>query len=159
MRVGDVMQKDVITVKRSATLKALIEIFRKYNFHTIPIVEEDGRIVGISNFETLLKVFQPYGSEISRLLRPVPKLLLDDDIEEDIVLSEISSDIGRLLLVDDLMETSFVTVEESDSILKTRSLMRMQKIKQLPVVRGDKLVGIISLFDIIMAVFRDKGVI
>ena len=159
MIVKDVMTRDVVTVKRSTSLSALIGLFQKYNFHTLPVVNDDGIIAGIVNFENLLKVFQPYGSEISQLLRPVPRLLLDDDIEEDIVLSEISSDIGKLLLVDDLMETNFVTVGPEDSILKTRSLMRMQEIKQLPVAKEGRLAGIISLFDIILAVFREKGVI
>lgn len=159
MVVKDVMARDVITVKRSTTLSTLIGLFQKHNFHTFPVVNEDGTIAGIVNFENLLKVFQPYGSEISELLRPVPRLLLDDDMEEDIVLSEISSDIGKLLLVDDLMERDFIAVDEEDSILKTRSLMRMQKIKQLPVVKNGKLTGIISLFDIIIAVFKDKGVV
>ena len=159
MQVKDVMTRNIVTVRRSTTLSELIGLFQRHNFHTIPVIAEDKTLIGVVNFENLLKVFQPYGTEISQLLRPVPLLLLDDDVEEDIVLSEISSDIGKLLLVDDLMETNFVSVTDEDSIHHTRSLMRMQKIKQIPVVKEGKLVGIISLFDIIINVFKDKGVI
>jgi len=63
MQVKDCMTREVISVKRSTTLSQLIKMFQKYNFHTFPVMEEDGRLVGIVNFEDILKVFQPHSVE------------------------------------------------------------------------------------------------
>ncbi len=159
MQVKDVMTKNVVIVKRSTTLSELMTFFQKHNFHTIPVINNDGSLAGIVKLENVLNVFQPYGTETKELLKPVPFLLLDDDVEEDIVLSEISSEMGKLLLVDDMMDTDFVSVKPEESVQNARALMRMQKIEQLPVVEGDKLVGLISLFDIVFRVFKEKGII
>jgi len=47
MLVKEVMRKDVVTVKESTTLKDLMRIFRKYTFHTLPVVTEDKKVVGL----------------------------------------------------------------------------------------------------------------
>ena len=80
MKVKDCMTKEVITVKRSTSLSQLIETFQRYNFHTLPVIEADNRLVGIVIFEDILKVFQPYGIELSTMLKTVP--FLDMELKE-----------------------------------------------------------------------------
>jgi CBS domain-containing protein len=159
MKVKDCMTKDVVTVRRSTTLKELIGLFKKHNFHTIPVIEEDRSLAGIVNFEDMLKTFQPYGANVARILNTIPLLLLDDDVEEDLVLSEISGEMGVLVLTDDLMNRQFATVSEEMEIKDVRALMRVNKVNVVPVLKDNKLVGVISLFDIIYMVFKEKGLI
>jgi CBS domain-containing protein len=158
VKVKDCMTKNVVTVKRSTTLSELIELFRKYNFHTLPVVEENNKIAGIITFEDILKVFQPYSQEIARMLEATP--LVEKMEEEDILLVDISSEIGMLVIVDDLINTQFVTIPEDVSIEEARALMKVHRLPRLPVVKdGGILTGIISLFDIILAVFKQKGIV
>ncbi len=159
MKVKDCMTKDVVTVRRSTTLKALISLFKKHNFHTIPVIEEDRTLTGIVNFEDMLKIFQPYGANVARILNTIPLLLLDDDVEEDLVLSEISGEMGVLVLTDDLMNRNFVTVSEETEIKDVRALMKVNKVNVVPVLKDDNLIGVISLFDIIYMVFKEKGLV
>jgi len=43
---------------------------------------------------------------------------------------------------------------------EARSLMKLHKVRRLPVVdEEDHLIGIVSLFDIILAVFKKKGIV
>jgi CBS domain-containing protein len=63
------------------------------------------------------------------------------------------------VVVDDIMNRHYVTVEPEMHINKARSVMKLHNAPRLPVVEEGKLVGMISLFDIILAVFREKGVI
>jgi len=158
MKVKDCMTKEVVTVKRSTTLSQLIKTFQKYNFHTLPVVEADNDLVGIINFEDILKVFQPYSEDLSKMLMTVPFLDMESK-EEDFLGADISSEMGILVVVDDIMDTHFVTAEPQIDINKARSLMRLHNIARLPVVEEGKLIGMISLFDIILAVFRERGVI
>lgn len=158
MKVKDCMTREVITVKRSTTLAELIGIFRRFNFHTIPVVEQNNRLVGVVTFEDILSVFQPYSSDLTRMLKTVP-FLGAEEREEELLLADISGEIGVLMVVDDFMNTQLITVEEETPITQVRSLMKLHNIGRVLVVKEGCLVGIISLFDIILAIFREKGVI
>ena len=157
MKVKDCMTKEVVTVKRSTNLSQLIEVFRKHSFHTLPVVETNNKIVGIVTFEDLLKVFQPYSRDLARMLETVPFV---EKEEEDILLADISSEMGMLVIVDELINTNFVTVTEEESVKEARRLMKLHDSPRILVIKnGDKLTGIISLFDIILAIFKQKGII
>ena len=158
MKVKDCMTKKVVTVKRSTTLSELIELFRKHNFHTLPVVGDDNKITGIVTFEDILKVFQPYSQEVARMLEATP---FAERIEEkDILLVDISSEMGMLVIVDDLVNTRFITISQDASIEEARALMKLHQLSQIPVVNNEEVLeGIISLFDIILAVFREKGIV
>ncbi|MEA3328138.1 MAG: CBS domain-containing protein [Candidatus Omnitrophota bacterium] len=158
MKVKDCMTEKVVTVSRATTLTELIELFRKHNFHTLPVVEADNKVAGIVTFEDILKVFQPYSQEVARMLEATP--LVEKVEEEDILLADISGEMGMLVIVDDLINTRFVTVSQESSIEEARALMKLHRLPRLPVVKnGGFLKGIISLFDIILAVFKEKGII
>lgn len=159
MKVKDCMIKEVMTVKRSTTLAQLIETFRKYNYHTLPVAEENNRLVGLITFEDIMKVFQPYSSDLARMLKTVPFLFPGEEKEEDLLAMDISADLGVLVVVDDIMNTQFVTIDEEASIAQARSLMKLHGLNRLSVVRDGRLVGIISLFDIILAVFKERGIV
>jgi len=155
MRVKEIMSKEVITVRRSANLKELLELFNKFHlFPLVPVVEEDNRLVGIVSFRNLIDVFSPYRQEI---LKTVPFL---DDREEDIFKVELTKHIGDLLIVEDIMETKFVSLQEDAALEEAFKLMRLHLKEEFPVTdKTGKLVGKIGIFDIIRRVFQEKGVI
>ena len=158
MRVGDVMQKRVVTVKRSTTLRELIEILRKFTFHTLPVVDEDNRVIGIVALEDILKIFQPHPSNILNMLERIP--FLDEYEERSLLEEDIPSEMGVLCVVEDVMNTNIVTISEEATTLEARRLMKLHRLKRVPVVdKEGHLVGIISLFDIILAVFKAKGIL
>lgn len=158
MRVGDVMQKRVVTVKRSTTLRELMEILRKFTFRTLPVVDEDNRVIGIVALEDILKIFQPYPSNVLNMLERIP--FLEEYEERSLLEEDIPSEMGVLCVVEDMMNTNIVTISEETSTLEARRLMKLHRLKRIPVVdKEGHLVGIISLFDIILAVFKRKGIL
>ena len=158
MKVRDCMIQKVVSVKRSTSLSALINAFQRYNFHTLPVVGADNSLVGIVNFEDILKVFQPYSTELSAMLKTVPFLELETK-EEDFLDADLSSEMGVLVLVDDIMNTNFAAIEPQVDINQARAQMKLHNTPRLPVIEDGKLIGMISLFDIILAVFKERGVI
>ncbi|MFC1632418.1 HPP family protein [Candidatus Omnitrophota bacterium] len=158
MKVKDCMTKEVVTVKRSTTLSQLIDTFRKYNFHTLPVIEANRRLVGVVNFEDIMKVFQPFAAELTTMLQAVPFLELEPK-QEDFLSADITSEMGILVVVDDILNTRFVSVGPEVQINKARAVMKLHNCTHLAVVEKGVLVGMISLFDIILTVFREKGVI
>ena len=154
MLVKDVMKKDVVTARRETTLKELIGIFYKYTFHTIPVIEDE-KIVGIVELEHLLRVFQPHPPHIHELLKSVPFL---QEEERNIFALEVTSEMAMLCIVDDIMERKFLTVSKEATVQEARRLMKLHKTQRLMVVdKKNNLLGIISLFDIILSVFKEKG--
>ncbi len=158
MKVSDCMTKEVVTVKRSTSLSQLIKTFQKYNFHILPVVEAGDQLVGTINFEDILKVFQPYNIDLSTMLKTIPFLEMESK-EEDFLAADISSEMGILVVVDDIMNTHFATIDAETDINQARAQMKLHNTTLLPVAKEGKLVGVISLFDIILAVFRERGVI
>ncbi|TET44029.1 CBS domain-containing protein, partial [Candidatus Aerophobetes bacterium] len=155
MPVAEVMTRKVITAKRSTTLKELMEIFRRFSLRTLPVVDRENKVIGMVALEDVLKMFQPYPSNILDMLDRVPFLDEYDDISLWDV--DIPSEMGVLCVVEDLMNMNVVTINEEATTIQARSLMKLHRLKRIPVVDEENhLLGIISLFDIIMAVFKQK---
>ena len=155
MLVRDIMKKDIVTVRRSTMLRELIH--RLQDFHTfplVPVVEEENRLIGTVSFHNLIDVFQPYESS---LIKAIPFLERE---EVDIFELEISPEMATLIVVDDIMETNIMAVSEEDTLEKVYNLMKVHSIDRLPVIdRKKRLVGMIGVFDILVALFREKGII
>lgn len=57
-----------------------------------------------------------------------------------------------------IMTKQIISVTEHDSVEKIAQLMTTHRIKRLPVMRGDKIVGIVSRADIVSAIALGKHV-
>ncbi|RKZ01424.1 MAG: hypothetical protein DRQ10_02110 [Candidatus Hydrothermota bacterium] len=155
MKVKEVMFKEVITVERYVTLRDLLMKFK--GFHTFPVVPvvDNGKLIGIVRLQNLIDVFLPYNPEILKMAA-----FFDEFWEEDIFAAELAPEMGMLVLVEDIMDHEFIAVNENESIEKAYNLMRLHKKDQLPVVDDDgNLVGMVGVFDIIWAVFHQKGIV
>lgn len=157
MKVKDCMTKDVVSVKRGTPLKEIIRIFKDKNFHTLPVIEHEDYLVGVVSFEDILKVFEPYSSDLQEMLKAIP--FLDVPQEQKLLETDISSEMGILVVADDIMSTKFVTVDPEEDISRAYTSMKLHETGRLLVIENDKLIGIIGLFDIILYLFKDKGVI
>ncbi|MEA3485713.1 MAG: CBS domain-containing protein, partial [Candidatus Aerophobetes bacterium] len=92
MFVKEAMRRDVITVKESTTLKELMEIFYKYTFHTLPVVREDKKVVGVVALEDICKIFYPHPPHILRMLERTP--LWNGYEEKNLLEVDIPSEMG-----------------------------------------------------------------
>src|SRR6185503_12377846 len=52
-------------------------------------------------------------------------------------------------------ERAVVTVKPTDTLLRANALMRLYDVSQLPVMEGEKIVGIIDENDVLYAVYGD----
>lgn len=158
MLVNEVMLKDVLTVQPTTTLATLIKLFEDFHsFPLLPVVDEQNRLLGVIRLPELLKVFV---SERLEELKNIPFLEEELPEEESIFEVQLDPNLGKTLLAQDLMDKKTITVEEEASIEKAFTLMKLNSLEKLPVVdKEGHLQGIIGIFDIILALFREKGVI
>ncbi len=121
------MTKDVVTITRDTPLRQVAEIFDNHDFNALPVVE-DGKLVGLLTKLDLLRGF------IFTPASVVPRY-------DEIMGARAST----------VMRTSPEAVEPDTPL--TRILQRMVDTgwKSLPVVQGDRLVGIVAREDVVRA--------
>lgn len=155
MLVKEVMSVDVITVSPHETLAGLIGTLLKSNCHLLPVVDEEMNVVGVINFKDIMKLFISHNPTLERLLKSSHDYRFE---EEDILDMELLPEMGDIK-VGDLMNKNVVSVDENMTIAEVRNSMKMHNIVRMPVVSNGKLTGFVTLFDIIVALFRKKGII
>ena len=126
--VSDIMIKDVITVKPDNSLDSVREIFEKHNIHHIPVVDGE-TLVGMISKSDYLFFSKDFGSNF-----------YDKYIEE---IRRKNYD------VKEVMTTKLARLESDDRINVALEVFRVNRFHALPVVENDKLVGIVTTFDII----------
>jgi CBS domain-containing protein len=150
MQVKDYMTRRLITVQASTRIREVAKIFDTHPFDTIPVVDKEGNLIGIISRTDLLHAFLPnyFG-------------LLDDfSFVKDFGALEVDKGafkmIEKLFVADDLMTKKVITIEERESLLKAIAIMKKNRVKHLPVVRGGKLVGMITRGDILRAFLKEE---
>lgn len=154
--ISEVMNKDAITVQPSTTLVELIKLMKKLNQHMFPVVDEENILLGTVNYRGICSIFKPFSRSISEIVKRMPFVENIDD--EDLNL-ELSPEMGMLILVDDIINTNFVSVKEDATVKDARRLMRLHNVELLPVVSDKKLVGMLSLLDIFVYIFKEYDII
>ena len=157
MKVSDCMSKDVVSVSRGTPLSEIIKTFRDKSHHVLPVLGPDNKPVGMLDFEDVLKVFEPIDSETKQMLKSIP--FIEVDSEEQLSAADLSPEMGFLVVADDIMSSKVVTVTPEDDVNDAYKQMKVHNVQRLFVVEDEKLVGIVCLFDIILALFKESGVI
>lgn len=145
MIVAEYMFKDVVAISSDKSFEKVLDLFKNNSFNAFPVVDENRKLLGIVSKTDLLKIFVPeYFS------------LIDDiSFVKDFGAMEIDHKsagiIKRLLVAGDIMTTRVITITPDSSLFKALALMRKYNIRVLPVVEGEKLVGVISRTDLMRA--------
>ena len=157
MQVKNNMQTNLISVTRGTTLAQLLDLFSSFHsFPVVPVVDDDNILLGIVHIQSFFEIFKPHHHDLLMrnplsMISREPTNIFDVDIEEGM---------GLLVIVADIMDTKMVKVEQDEDIKKAYDLMQLHNREAIPVVDKDKkLVGIISVFDVVMKIFKEKGLI
>ncbi len=156
MLVKDVMSRDVITVTREETLADLVAKFRKHNYHTLTVIDNEKKVLGIVNSEDIMKVFLPHNPVLEKLLKSTH---LYNTEEEDILKMDLPEELGTTVKVSDIMNVNMVTIEDKETIAEARKQMKLHNVQRVPVTKDNVLVGFITLFDIIITLFKERNII
>ena len=126
MLVGDRMTKRPITVSEDDSIDRGLDLMRSESVRRLPVVDKRGKLVGIVSEKDLLYASPSPATSLS--IYEIPYLL-----------SKIK--------MRDLMTEEVITVTEDTPLEEAARIMADHKIGGLPVMRDDKLVGIITETD------------
>jgi acetoin utilization protein AcuB len=136
------MSPDPITVSPDLPIAEALEKMRQADVHRFPVVDKKGKLVGIVTHQDLL--YASPSSVTSLNVWEVTYLLNQVQVRET-------------------MTREVITVKEDCPIEEAARMLRDNEIGGLPVMRDDKLVGIITesdLFDVFLELFSaaEEGV-
>lgn len=143
MKAKDIMRKEVITVKQSATIEEIAKVLIDNGISGAPVVDEQGKLVGIvSEKDILHKETNP---RLPNFISILGAIIYYNGVER------FNEDFKKLMArqASDIMTAKVVTTSENVEINEVADLMIKHNVKRVPVVAGDKIVGIISRADII----------
>ena len=83
--IGDLMDKNVISVHTTEDQESVAQMFAKYNFMTMPVVDSEGRLVGIVTVDDVIDVIQDEATEdmeIMAAITPTDKPYLKTSVFE-----------------------------------------------------------------------------
>ena len=122
MRIRDILQvkgDDVATVSPEATVRELLALLAERNIGAVVVTGPDGAIAGIASERDVVRHLHPRGASL--LDRPVSSIMT----------SEVR------------------TCALSDNVDGLRKIMTEHRIRHLPVVESGRLVGIVSIGDVV----------
>jgi len=154
MKAIEATKTKILTVKRSLSLRSLLDLFKDFHTHPlIPVVDQEQHLIGVVYPENLLDLLRP---QHAKLFRNIPFMEMNEDMFD---LEPIPS-MGELIIVDDIMATNFIYIKAEDSLEEAYKTMRLHKRERLPVVDDQgRIVGILGIFDIIWKMFKEKEIV
>jgi len=143
MRAHQIMTRSVITIAPDSTILDAASTMLKHHVSGLPVVDAAGRLVGIVSEGDFIR-----RSEIGtqRKRGRWLKFLLGAGLTA----TDYVHEHGRK--VSDVMTADPVTVAEDETLEKIVTSMETNGVKRLPVMRGNKLVGIVSRANLLQAV-------
>ena len=127
MFVEDYMSASPVTVREDAPLPNAAQLMRQHLFRQLPVLDETGRLVGI---------------------------VTDRDIRQTVGFGER---LRENLTVADVMTADLVTIPVSATLDQAVRMLTEHRFGAMPVVNGQKLVGIITYLDALRALAQVFG--
>jgi CBS domain-containing protein len=146
LKVSEIMTTQVRTARPDSPLRDAARLMSEAKISGLPVVDADGRLVGILTEGDILRVFRqvsiPFYIDIlgGEFAIPGPHVL-------ERQLEEVTA-----YRVDQLMTGHVFTASPDEEVADAARRMHARDVKLLPVVDGDgRLVGVISRADVVRA--------
>ncbi|MGW5280566.1 CBS domain-containing protein [Streptomyces collinus] len=142
-RVGDVMTRATVAVGRNALFKDIVERMERWKVSALPVLEGDGRVIGVVSEADLLPKEEFRDSDPDRLtqIRRLPDLAKAGAVRAE-----------------ELMSTPAVTVHADATLAEAARIMALRHVKRLPVVSSEGVLeGVVSRGDLLKVFLRSDN--
>lgn len=144
MKVRDAMSRSVRSIKPDTKIVEVASLMCLYRFHGLPVVEDDGHLVGVIAEKDVLHCLFPK---------------LENLIAEGMHSVDLDKEMGRYgeildLKAEELMTKKPVSVDPEMHLLRAATVMVRHNFRRMPVTEDGKLIGVLSLGDVHKAIFH-----
>jgi CBS domain-containing protein len=142
----DIMTSKVISVTPTASISEVARTLNENGISGCPVIDFSGHLRGVISRTNLLDhVMSAEGDHMEPMLRLlVPGTSSDEDVLAPVNLDDIPQ-------VQDVMTSDVIAVSPSMPLFKVAAIMSGERIHRVPVVDGDRVVGIITALDVLGA--------
>ncbi len=149
MKAQDVMVRDVVTVGPNTKVAEAVALLVKHDISALPVVDLDGNLLGMLSEADLLER-EELGAEHhhpwwTESLMPASKLA-----------KEFAKAHGKK--VSEIMSTNVISASLDTPVSDIAALLERHRIKRVPIVSGDRIVGVVSRSNLIQALASSKPV-
>ena len=150
IRARDIMTAEVITVTEQDTLQDVIELLSVHRFGGLPVVEEDGKLIGIISVTDIV--------HYSEKVDVVPLINLSGWVSPHADTNSLfylrkGEDALDFTTVGEIMRRKLFTAKADEPLQKVARLMKRRRINRVPIVDDDyKLIGIVTRSDIVRGI-------
>ena len=139
----DIMTQDVVTVNKNQPISDLAIIFIENHFNGVPVLDNTGKVVGVVTQGDLIE--QNKNLHIPTVIALFDAILF---LESE---KKFEDDLKKLTgsKIEDIYHKNFITVSPDTYLSEIITIMAEKDIHTLPVLEGDKLIGIIGKQNII----------
>jgi len=140
MQAQDVMSAKVWTIRPEDPVSKAVTLICRHRISGVPVVDKGGDLIGLISERDVLQAMYPD--------KPVLKARRGA--------TRSSGGLRELkrLRAADIMVRDVVTAPPEADLLLLASLMATRKIRRIPIVRGRRLVGIVSQGDVYRGIFQ-----
>jgi CBS domain-containing protein len=142
MQAADVMTFGAATIRADAPVEEAARLMLEHRISGLPVVDKNGELVGMVTEGDLL--CREAGAQRRRWL--------------ELVLGSVKPPAGPRLAhhatVSQVMTRPVVTVREDTLVHEVADILQRHRIKRIPVVRGGKVMGIVSRADLLRGLAR-----
>ncbi|PVX27125.1 MAG: hypothetical protein CW716_03985, partial [Candidatus Bathyarchaeum sp.] len=182
--VEDVFSQGFLEVHEDDTLSSCLSLFKKETPPVLAVVDSKGEYRGVISRKWIIRSsFDSSETKVKTLMRSVSAVTLHDSLgkvarlmieseirqlpvysgtkllgfvtDDDIIHGSVTEQWSNTRVEEIMTKKPFV-IEETESVGAILSLFKSEGISHVPIVRDGKLVGIVSIFDIISNIFQPR---
>jgi CBS domain-containing protein len=149
MKVSEIMTKEVFSVTPQANIRDLAKLLVDKNVSGAPVVDSSGKCIGIVLEESL--IFQDKKVHLPTFIAFFTGYLTLGEKKFEAEMKRIAA-----TSVEGIMEKDCLFISPEDSVEDVATMIIERNIHYYPVVKGNKLVGVVTKKDIVRAIAQGK---
>jgi predicted transcriptional regulator len=182
--VEDVFSKGFLEVQENDTLSSCLSLFKEETPPVLAVFDNKGMYKGVISRKWIIRSsLDTSGTKVKTLMRSAPavtlqdplskvsKLMIESEIrqlpvysgekllgfvtDEDVIHGAVMERWGNTRVEEIMTKKPFV-IEQDESLGTVLNLFRGEGISHVPIVKDGKLVGIVSIYDIIENIFQPR---
>ncbi|MBU1167777.1 CBS domain-containing protein [Patescibacteria group bacterium] len=149
MKVKDIMSKEAVVCEASTPVREVAKKLIENDITGMPVIKE-GEVVGIvTEADVIMQKAKIHVPEYINILSSF--IYLEDP-------GEVGEELRRILGIkaEELMTKKVVTIGSEESVSDLATLFEREHVNPVPVVDGDKLMGVVSRADLVKLLAREK---
>jgi len=142
MKASDIMTSKIVTIGPTASVRDVAELLLSSHISAVPVVDETGRLLGIVSEGDLMRRVET-ATERRR------SWWLELFSSNEVLAAEFVKMHARKVI--DVMTPNVITADPETPISEIVSTLEKNRIKRVPIMRDEKVVGIVSRANLLQA--------